>query len=393
MKWRTEGSRVPVMGWVDNIEADTFKQAENLANLPFVYNHVVLLPDSHLGYGMPIGGVIACKNVIIPHAIGSDIGCGVAFINTKLNLDTITKDTLKNILSEIRQLVPTGVKKHKEQTNFLLNSMPSSIDYGPIIVNLLSNAILQVGTLGFGNHFVELQKNKKNELCVMLHSGSRNLGYKICSHYNTLAVELNEKYYSKVPKNYELAFLPINSIEGKDYIRDMKYCVKYAKANRRTMMHNCLSAIKNVVSKDVPSIETYIDVAHNYARLEHHFNKNVWVHRKGATSAKKDEIGLIPGSQGSASFIVKGKGNKLSFTSCSHGAGRIMSRKKAKNTLDFESEVKQLENKNIIHTIRTIDDLDESTGSYKDIYEVMDNQSDLVDIVEKLTPIACIKGK
>ena len=240
---------------------------------------------------------------------------------------------------------------------------------------------------------MELQKNKKNELCVMLHSGSRNLGYKICSHYNTLAVELNEKYYSKVPKNYELAFLPINSIEGKDYIRDMKYCVKYAKANRRTMMHNCLSAIKNVVSKDVPSIETYIDVAHNYARLEHHFNKNVWVHRKGATSAKKDEIGLIPGSQGSASFIIKGKGNKLSFTSCSHGAGRIMSRKKAKNTLDFESEVKQLENKNIIHTIRTIDDLDESTGSYKDIYEVMDNQSDLVDIVEKLTPIACIKGK
>ena len=393
MKQIFKENKVPIMSWATDLEEQTYQQAINLANLPFIHNHVSLMPDSHLGYGMPIGGVIACKDTIIPHAIGSDIGCGVCFINTGLNYNIIP---LKEILSEIRKLIPIGAKKHTKETNFLLDNMPDPDYYistnHSILYSLLDNAVLQLGTLGSNNHFIELQKNSNDELCIMIHSGSRHLGYKLCEYHNTIAINLNEKYYSSVPIKHELAFLPTNSEEGNDYIEDMNYCVEYAKANRKVMLFNCLKALNKVTLEEI-SMDNYIDVAHNYARLEHHFNKNVWVHRKGATSAKKDEIGLIPGSQGTSSFIVKGKGEKLSFNSCSHGAGRLMSRKRAKNELNFDEEVKKLNDKRIIHTIRTKDDLDESDGSYKNIYEVMDNQSDLVDIVGELKPLACIKGK
>jgi len=390
MKQIFKENKVPIMSWATELEEKTLEQAINLTNLPFIHNHISLMPDAHLGYGMPIGGVITCKDVIIPHAVGSDIGCGVCFINTKLNINIIP---LKEVLSEIRKLVPVGVKKHNKETNFLLDNMPCpDVRLNSIIHKLFTNAILQLGTLGSGNHFIELQKNSKDELCIMIHSGSRYMGYKICDYHNKIAINLNEKYYSSVLTKYELAFLPTNSKEGNDYIEDMNYCIEYAKANRKIMLSNCLEALNKVTLEEI-SMHNYIDVAHNYARLEHHFNKDVWVHRKGATSAKKDEIGLIPGSQGTSSFIVRGKGEKLSFNSCSHGAGRLMSRKRAKKELNFDEEVKRLNNKRIIHTIRTKDDLDESDGSYKNIYEVMDNQSDLVDIVEELKPLACIKGK
>jgi len=224
----------------------------------------------------------------------------------------------------------------------------------------------------------------------MIHSGSRNLGKQVAEYYNKIARNLNSRWHSSVPDNWELAYLPDDSIAGKQYLTEMKYCVNFALANRRLMMNRII----NIFSKlpGVIKFEEMINVAHNYASLENHFGENVWVHRKGATLAKEDTIGIIPGSQGTKSYIVKGKGNPDSFMSCSHGSGRMMSRSKAKEMLDLETEKKILDDQGIIHGIRTVKDLDEAPGAYKNIEEVMKNQEDLVEILVELTPIAVIKG-
>jgi tRNA-splicing ligase RtcB len=233
----------------------------------------------------------------------------------------------------------------------------------------------------------------------MIHSGSRNLGLKVAEHYNKLAVELNEKWFSKVPKEWKLAFLPVDSEEGQSYIREMNYCVDFALANRQLMMDRIMEIFKNIIGSDFNNITSkefnnvdIINIAHNYARLENHFGENVWVHRKGATLATENTIGIIPGSQGTKSYIVKGKGNKESFMSCSHGAGRKMSRTQAIEELDLEKEIKILDDLGVIHGIRNKKDLDEAPSSYKNIDEVMENQKDLVEILVELTPLAVIKG-
>jgi tRNA-splicing ligase RtcB len=231
----------------------------------------------------------------------------------------------------------------------------------------------------------------------MIHSGSRNLGKQVAEHYNKLAKKLNEKWYSKVDEKVDLAFLPLDSEEGKAYIREMEYCVEFALANRKLMM----SRISDIFSKyfkneccpenDIFFEEEFINIAHNYASLENHFGQNVMVHRKGATLARKDTLGIIPGSQGTASYIVKGKGNKDSFESCSHGAGRKMGRKQAIKELDLEAEIKMLDDQGIIHSVRGKQSLDEAPSAYKDINEVMKNQEDLVEILVELKPLAVIK--
>lgn len=229
----------------------------------------------------------------------------------------------------------------------------------------------------------------------MIHSGSRNLGYKVAQNYNDTAKKLNKKWYSNVPEKFDLAFLPINSKEGKLYINEMNYCKEFARLNRKLMMDKVIKIFNDCKDFSFP-IKCYedqrIDIAHNYAAIENHFGKNVWVHRKGATLARKGTIGIIPGSQGTTSYIVIGKGNKDSFHSCSHGAGRKMSRTKARNSLDLDEEKRILEDKGIIHSIRNKKDLDEASSAYKDILTVMDNQKDLVDIKHELTPLAVIKG-
>jgi len=219
----------------------------------------------------------------------------------------------------------------------------------------------------------------------MIHSGSRNFGLQIADYYNKLAVQLNEKWHSVLPKEWELAFLPIDSSEGQAYINEMKYAVDFALANRKLMMDRILEIIG-------VEHEPMINIAHNYASLEHHFGKDVWVHRKGATLARVDTVGIIPGSQGTHSYIVKGKGNPESFESCSHGAGRKMGRKDAIRRLNLEDEKKKLDDKGIIHAIRGPKDLDEAPGAYKDIQTVMDNQKDLVEILVELTPLGVVKG-
>jgi tRNA-splicing ligase RtcB len=258
------------------------------------------------------------------------------------------------------------------------------------VVQLYQAALTQIGTLGGGNHFIEIQLGDDGHVWIMVHSGSRNIGLKVAQYYNQVAVRLNERWRSSIPQKWELAFLPADSIEGLDYLAEMQYCVDFALASRKLMIERVKEVIEEVVGK--VTFEPLINIAHNYAALENHFGEDVIVHRKGATRARAGECGIIPGSQGSMSFIVVGKGNPESFSSCSHGAGRVMGRKQAQRTLDLEMEKKRLDDLGVIHGMRTKQDLDEAASAYKDINTVMANQDDLVEVTTALKPLAVIKG-
>lgn len=374
--------RIPIKMWLDDIEDGALEQAKNLANLPFAYKHIAIMPDCHQGYGMPIGGVMATRGVVVPNAVGVDIGCGMCAVKTPHT--EITKAELKGIMKDIRLSIPVGFSKHKTEINAA--HMPkehSGLDL-PIVSKHYQNARKSLGTLGGGNHFIEIQRDEEGYMWIMIHSGSRNLGKQVADHYNKVAIDLNERYYSQVTKDKQLAFFPLNTDEGKSYLREMQYCVDYAYCNRKLMMRT-IGDIMNF------ECDKMINIAHNYAAMENH-GENVMIHRKGATLAREGVVGIIPGSQGTASYIVEGKGSQLSFNSCSHGAGRKMGRKQAQKTLDLAQEVKRLNDMGIVHSIRGVKDLDEASGAYKDIDTVMENQNDLISIVEKLTPIAVIKG-
>ena len=380
-------AKVPIKSWCNAPESGAIDQAVALANLPFVFKQVCLMPDTHQGYGMPIGGVVATQGVIIPNAVGVDIGCGMTAVKTSLKIDELTTEQTKKIMSLIRQTVPMGMKRHKEAQGMPIYLRNYSREELPICYDNYSVAAVSLGTLGGGNHFIEIQADEEDNVWFMLHSGSRNLGKQVCDHYNKIAIDLNTKFH-----NYtrDLGFLPLDSEEGRLYFAEMNYALKFAEANRNLMSDRIKLAFLDVVG-DV-SFEDTINIHHNYAAMENHFGKNVMVHRKGATRAREGELGIIPGSQGTASYIVVGKGNPESFMSCSHGAGRKMSRSKARNELDLETEKKFLDDQGIIHGIRGTGDLDEAASAYKDIDIVMEEQKDLVDIKYKLKPIAVLKG-
>ncbi len=390
MKRTVKTEKVPIKLWLDNVEPDTMQQARNLANLPFVIRHVALMPDAHLGYGMPIGGVMATEGVVIPNAVGVDIGCGMCTVKTSLT--SISTDNLELVLGEIRRTIPLGFKHHKHAQNPDL--MPKidkeQLASTKIVQQEYNSALTQIGTLGGGNHFIEIQKGNDGHIWLMIHSGSRNLGFKVANYYNRLAIELNRKRGSRIPSKWQLAFLPVDEMVGQLYLLEMKYSVEFAHANRLLMMERVKNAMQMVASPIY--FEPVINIAHNYASLEKHFGKEVFVHRKGATRAEEGEIGIIPGSQGTPSYLVRGIGNPESFRSCAHGAGRKMGRKQAQRQLDLESERKHLEDQGILHSIRHTKDLDEASGAYKDIDEVIDNQLDLVEVLVELRPLAVIKG-
>lgn len=379
--------KIPIKIWSETIEEGALAQAKNLANLPFAFKHVAIMPDCHQGYGMPIGGVLATKGVVIPNAVGVDIGCGMCTVRTSLK--EINKETLKRILSEIRQMVPVGFEHHRISQNE--KYMPKSkIDRGGVVEREYKKALTQVGTLGGGNHFIEIQKGDDGHIWIMIHSGSRNIGKQVADYYNRLAVKLNQRTSVPVPAQWQLSYLDFDSEEGQKYFKEMNYCVDFALANRRLMMERIIEIIKKII----PGVkfDPMINIAHNYASLETHFGEQVLVHRKGATLAKKGLIGIIPGSQGTESYIVEGLGNIESFQSCSHGAGRKMSRSEARRTLNLEEEKRKLEAKGVLHAIRSRQDLDEAASAYKPIEKVIKNQEDLVFKKVKLTPLAVIKG-
>jgi len=388
--------KLPIKLWMKqeaDLESGAWDQVKNLANYAWAYHHIAIMPDAHQGYGMPIGGVMATEGVIIPNAVGVDIGCGMCAVKT--DLKDISKEDLKKIMGKIRTRVPVGFKHHETWQGTINMPTLKAPEDCLIVKQQWQKAMFQLGTLGGGNHFIEIQKGDDGHIWIMIHSGSRNLGYTVAKYYNELAKERNKRWMVNIDHSWDLAFLPLHSQEGKDYIKEMNYCVEFALANRKHMMDNVLKCVTEVFPEATSMQyggEWMTNIAHNYATLESHFGKNVWVHRKGATLAREGTIGIIPGSQGSKSYIVQGKGNKDSFDSCSHGAGRKMSRSQARKELSLEDESKRLNDMGVIHSIRTSQDLDEAPSAYKNINEVMDNQEDLVAKLVELTPLAVVKG-
>jgi len=376
--------RIPIKMWLSEIENSALEQAKNLANLPFSFKHIAIMPDSHVGFGMPIGGVMATEEVIVPNAVGVDIGCGMIAIKTSLT--DIGEIELKEIMQGIRDLVPVGFSHQREDQEWDGFNEAPDIE---IIQKELNNSKRQLGTLGGGNHFIEIQKGNDGFVWIMIHSGSRNFGLKTANEYHQKARKLVQKWGSSIPTD-ELSFLPMDTNEGKQYFEAMKYCVKFALANRALMMSNVKRVINKVLGTEKIEYTNEVNIEHNYASLENHFGKNVLVHRKGATKADIGLVGIIPGSMGTFSYIVEGLGNPDSFRSCSHGAGRRMGRKQAIRELNLEEEQKKMGN--IIGKPRSQDDLDEAPGAYKPIGEVMENQKDLTKILVELKPLAVIKG-
>lgn len=390
MKKVIVSEKIPIKVWMDSVDEKTLEQAVNLANLPFAFKHISLMPDAHSGYGMPIGGVLATDGVIVPNAVGVDIGCGMCAVKTSLKAAKVSKSKLVEIVDEIRKRVPVGFKHHKKNQDESLMPQNYNLDELYVIKNQYNAALKQIGTLGGGNHFIEIQKDTENFIWIMIHSGSRNLGKQVADFYNKKAKQLNQFWYSSVNPSFDLAFLPFKTNEAHQYYNEMQYCVEFALANRRLMMNR----VQEIFSETYPTImfDEMINKAHNYAAWENHFNRNVVVHRKGATSAREGEIGIIPGSQGAKSYIVEGLGNKESFTSCSHGAGRAMGRNEAVRNLNLEDEQRRLDALGVIHAVNSQKDLDEAPSAYKDIAEVMANQQDLVKIKVELSPLAVVKG-
>lgn len=377
--------------WLTDIEKSARKQVENLASLPFVYHHIALMPDCHAGMGMPIGGVLPTNDVVIPNAVGVDIGCGMCAVKTNIRARKMTKTLLRKVVMPgIRERIPLGMDHHEEPQDEKYLPEGFDIDKLQVVKNHYKSIHHQVGTLGGGNHFIELQRDEKGWLWIMIHSGSRNLGKQVGDFYNKRAKWFNELYYSRVEPELELPFLPLKTPEFKNYWDEMNYCIAFAKCNRSLMMER----IEEVIADALPDVEfePAIDIAHNYAAWENHFGHNCIVHRKGAVRAREGEIGIIPGSMGTSSYIVEGLGNPDSFMSSSHGAGRAMSRMQAIKTLNLEEEIKKMEEKKIIHGLRVQKDLDEAASAYKDIDQVIALEADLVKIKTKLKPIAVIKG-
>ncbi len=405
--------KYPIKVWLENenqLEEECLKQAKNLSNLPFIHKWVALMPDAHSGYGMPIGGVIATEQVIIPKAVGVDIGCGMEFVQTDIPVEILTRTETPNgklaqaILGDILRNIPTGFEHHSKKqtcssvvrfkeslTQYQFNEIPT------MLLQQLDDAQYQIGTLGSGNHFIELQSDDHGNLGIMVHSGSRNLGFKICNYYNNKAKELNSQEKSSVLPEWDLAYLYTESETGKDYIRWMDLALDFARENRRMMLERVENIVQNLVRKytDIDKIELSEPVSchHNYASLEKHYGKTVWVHRKGAIRAAKNEQGIVPGAMGTYSYIIEGKGNPESFESCSHGAGRCMSRTDAKEKFSVQETVNDLKSLGVfLGKAKKSDVGEESRFAYKEIDFVIANETDLIEIRKRLKTVAVVKG-
>lgn len=381
-----ETERLPIKLWLpkDEVDEGTLQQARDLANLPFAHSHIAIMPDTHLGYGMPIGAILATKGAIVPNAVGVDIGCGMCSLRT--NLKELDTSELKKIMGIIRKTVPVGRNHHKTAQDE--SWMPEIKGNLPIVEQEYKSGLRQIGTLGGGNHFIEIQKGSDGYIWIMVHSGSRNIGYTVAKHYHDIAKKIHEETGSNQP--VDLAHIPESSEYYELYYNEMSYCIDFALANRKLMMER----VKDAFSEIVPEVKFshFINKPHNFADLEEHFGEEYIVHRKGATRAREGEWGMIPGSQGTSSFLVTGKGNPNSFQSCSHGAGRVLSRTQARKQLNLKEEIASLKEQGILHAIRHRSDLDEAPSSYKDIDEVMARQTDLVEIQITLQPIAVVKA-
>ena len=399
----------PIKIWLEkeqDLEESCLEQALHLAQLPFLHKWVCLMPDTHTGMGMPIGGVIAAKGVVIPNAVGVDIGCGMAYVKTSIPVKAL-KETMtgsgnlvQGIVGDILRNIPVGFAHHKTPMPcYTLDRAMEELSLYEAdreLLGQLEAGYFQVGTLGGGNHFIELQEDEEGFLSVMLHSGSRHFGKSVCDYFHQKAREQNCRWYSQVPDEYRLAFLPVDTLEGRQYLNWMNLSMDFARENREKLM----LAVKAVLEKWIGrytdlelKYEEEINCHHNYAALENHFGENVWVHRKGAVRARKGELTVIPGAMGSYSYVVRGLGNPESFCTSSHGAGRAYSRRGAMEAFSCEEVMVDLKNQGVILGKKNKKDVaEESRFAYKDIDRVMENQKDLVEPVRRLRTIGVVKG-
>lgn len=407
--YEKEKMRFPIKIWLKDekdLENNCKEQAYHLSQLPFLHKWVNLMPDTHAGMGMPIGGVIATEGVIIPNAVGVDIGCGMAYTETGIRVDEIKEITTGNgsliqaIIGDIMRNIPVGFAHHKTvmpcyTLDYAYEELGRYEENGELL-GQLEAGYYQIGTLGGGNHFIELQEDDEGYLAVMIHSGSRHFGKSVCDCFHRKARELNQKWHSSVPDEYRLAFLPVDTKEGKQYLDWMQLSMDFAKENREKMMLTVKAILEKWIGKYTDlslKFDHDINCHHNYAALENHYNKNVWVHRKGAVRARNGELAVIPGAMGSYSYVVMGKGNPESFCSSSHGAGRQYSRKGAMNAFTCEEVILDLQKQGVILGKKGKADVaEESRFAYKNIEEVMDNQQDLVVPVKRLKTIGVVKG-
>lgn len=389
-------TKLPIKIWTEKLEdLDNYEnaivQAVNLANHPLARKWVCLMPDFHVGYGMPIGGVLATQGGVVPNAVGVDIGCGMIAVKTDLMLKdgTLDKDILQKIRLKIHEKVPVGMTHHKEKQNHPFvtweNATLYSVAKDPVISKQLERADYQIGTLGGGNHFIEIQKDEHNGIWIMIHCGSRNLGKQVCDYYDKKAREYMKIWHSNIP-DMDLAFLPREVPEYRGYLNAMKFCMDFAEINRGVIADRVQEAFYEVLGVEYNE-EMRFDTHHNFAAMENHGDDNLMIHRKGAVKA--DGMLTIPGSMGTASYICEGLRPKESFNTCSHGAGRVIGRKEANRRFTHEEAVESM--KNVVFVIKE-GDYDEMPMAYKSIDTVIKNQSDLVKPLYRLTPLAVCKG-
>ncbi len=382
------GNRVPIKSWCSAVEPGALEQAVHLTWLPFVYGHVALMADCHEGFGMPIGGVIACKDTMVPNAVGVDIGCGMCAVKTDIPASSIDSDTVRTMLNRMRAIIPLGFDHHAKTQNW--KGFDAAPDL-PVIVRELGSARKQIGTLGGGNHFIEIQTGDDGWVWLMVHSGSRNFGYKIAREFHAKALTYCRQRNFELPDN-DLAFLPMDAQIARDYKSAMDFALSFAAENRRQIKETCGRIIQ---SETGCSLLHEINIHHNFAAQEMHYGRTLVVHRKGATRANKGMEGIIPGSMGTSSYIVRGLGNPESFESCSHGAGRVMGRNEANRRLTYEQVRQSM--KGIVFDSwprgrKGKIDLSEAPQAYKDIDAVIEAQKDLVEVVVKLRPLGVVKG-
>ncbi len=380
--------RVPVKIWTDTVEAQALSQLRNAARLPFVFKHVAAMPDVHLGIGATVGSVIATKGAICPAAVGVDIGCGMMAVRTNLTASQLP-DSLEGLRHSIERSIPLGFEHNKELSVTVENheiwaTMPER--FQPSWKKIQS----QLGSLGGGNHFIEVCLDTEGRVWVMLHSGSRNIGKTTAEYHIRQAKDVMKRMFIDLP-DPDLAYFAVGTDDFKEYTDELKWCQQYASANRHEMMARVLHDLSHALglSGEPVPFDNVVNCHHNYVAWENHFGENVMVTRKGAVRARTGDLGIIPGSMGTRSYIVEGLGCDDSFHSCSHGAGRRMSRTAARKNFtvaDLEAQTQGV--------VCRKDDgvLDEIPGAYKPIEEVMANQNDLVKVLFELKQVLCVKG-
>jgi len=393
----------PVKMWTRGVAVEPMarEQLARAARMPFIFKHVAVMPDVHVGIGATVGSVIPTRGAVIPAAVGVDIGCGMMAARTSLHASDLP-DNLEGVRTAIEQAVPHGraVGRNKRDTGSWGSPPPEILAAWATLAERFkritdkypklekTNNLVHLGTLGTGNHFIELCLDEEDRVWVMLHSGSRGVGNAIGSYFIELAKQDARRWHLNLPDE-NLAYFPEGTEHFDDYVEAVGWAQDFAALNRRMMMTNVVRAIRSVIAKPFEAELEAINCHHNYVQKENHFGENVLVTRKGAVRAAEGVMGIIPGSMGAKSFIVRGRGNKQAFDSCSHGAGRLMSRHEAKRRFTVDDHVLATEG---VECRKDASVIDETPAAYKPIEAVMAAQADLVEVVHTLKQVVCVKG-